>query len=98
MRGLRERPAVGLAQQLELVAAEPRARLLFGETHGGGLFAGAELVPGAAVGAHDHPGAEIRVMAPAEEFERAGRHELEVVEVGMDAEHAHGRLSSRWAG
>ena len=51
--GFLERLAIRLAQQLEGVAPELRARLLFGEAHAGGLLTGTELVPGTAVGADD---------------------------------------------
>ncbi len=93
--GFLERLAVRLAQQLEGVAPELRARLLFGEAHAGGLLTGTELVPGTAVGADDDLALELRAEPAPPELEGPGGDELEVVEMGVDVENAHRRKGWR---
>jgi hypothetical protein len=50
------------------------------------------MVPGPAVGTHDHLGPEIARVPSSQPLKRAGGHELEVIEVGVNALDAHGGL------
>src|SRR5437899_835106 len=92
---LARRQFIRQPQQLELIPADARRRLLFPQTEPPGFLPRAEVMPGLPIGADDHPPLEIAAKPSPPQFKSSGRHKLKIIEVRMNAErlqHASLRL------
>ncbi len=86
---LSRRLAVWQAQQLELVAPDVSSFLLLPDSELACFFARSKMVTSLAVGADQHPRAQLLAVFAPEQLERAGRDEFKIVKMCVDRKDLH---------